>query len=73
MLLMQFIMCDSLKIRSEEIKEEFIDNILSADSSKILASEVDFALDPYAPHLVGEKWQEFTDKLSTQYTSFAWL
>ena len=56
---------------SEEINEEFIENILSSDSSIILPSEVDLALDPYTPPPVGEKWQEFTDKLTVQYTSFS--
>ncbi len=56
---------------SEEISQEFVENILSSDSPQILPSEVDFALDPYAPPAVGKKWQEFTDKLTAQYTSFA--
>ncbi|MEM6614711.1 MAG: hypothetical protein AAF652_21210 [Cyanobacteria bacterium P01_C01_bin.72] len=56
---------------AEEIQEEFINNILSSDSSIILPNEVGFALEPYAPPPLGEQWQEFTNKLNTQYISFA--
>jgi hypothetical protein len=59
---------------SEEVRKDFIDNILISDSQILDSDEIELARNPNIIHIdpeVENKWIAFISEMKTQYSSFA--